>query len=128
MSLSTDAAATLAACRRALANGTNITGAEIRVCIDTIETLINTTDSKAVATTTTAKADAIALAAAMVTALAAWTAVGAGDSSAVYTTQEAILTPLKLAVVASTAAAFTAGAASVTDVTANDKTDGRFVA
>ncbi len=127
MSLSTDVATLAAACRRCLANGTSFTGAEIRLCIDTLETMANTTDSKAVATTTTAKADAIALAAALVTALAAWDGAGAGDSSSIYTTQEAILTPLKLAVVASTAAAFTAGAASVTDVTANDKTDGRFV-
>ncbi len=113
MAVSTDVATLAAACRRCLANGTSFTGAEIRLCIDTLETLANTTDSKAVATVT-------AWAAAQVTALAAWTACGAGDSSAVYTTQSALL-------ITARAAAVTAAAASVTDVTANDQTDGRFV-
>lgn len=127
MSVSTDVATLAAACRRCLANGTSFTGAEIRLCIDTLQTLANTTEAKASAAAITASADAVALAAALVTALAAWTGDGAGDSSGTYTAQEAILTPLKVAAVASAAAAVTAAAASVTDVTVNDATDGRFV-
>jgi len=125
MSLSTDVATLAAAVRRGLANGSSLTGVELRLLIDTLETLANTTESKSVTAVGTVSTDTTALSAALVTALAAWTAVGAGDSSTVYTTQEAILTPLRVALVASAAAAVTAAAASVTNVTVNDSTDGR---
>lgn len=127
MSLSADVATLAAACRRCLYNGTSLTGVEIRLCIDTLETLANTTESKAAAATTTASADAVALAAAIVTMFTAWAGVGAGDSSAIYTAQEAIVTPLKTAAVASAAAAATAAEATVTNITVNDSTDGRYV-
>ncbi len=111
MSLSTDVATLAAACRRCLANGSSFTGAEIRLCIDTLETLANTTEAKAVTAVG-------ALSSALVTALAAWLAVGTGNGSTVYTAQEAILTPLRTAAVA-------AAAASVTNITVNNSTDGR---
>lgn len=104
--------ASLAALRRCLANGTNPSGAELRTMLDVIETAANTTDVKAVAACAT-------WAAAQVTAWAAWVAVGVGDSSAVRTTQIALMDTAKVAAVA--AAAATAALA----YTQNDALDGR---
>ncbi len=140
-------------CRNALAVGGNISGAQLVKVIDVIQHAANTLDSKAVATSvateaaTTAAAtavgtvntDADALEAELVTQMAAWNAVGVGDSSAVYTAALAALAPLRTALIASADAAVTAaaaadtaavagvtaGAAGITNVTADDLTDGR---
>jgi len=97
-------------CRTALANGGYLSGEQLRRVIDVVEHAANTLDSKALSAVT-------ALSGALVTALAAWAAVGAGNSSAVYTAQEAILTPLRTA-------ALTAAAASRTDISTSAQ-DGR---
>lgn len=108
---SADYATIVTNCRNALAVGGSLRGEDLRLVIDVVEAAANTLDSKGVAAVT-------ALSSALVTALAAWNGAGAGNSSAIYTTQEAILTPLR-------AAALTAVAASVTNVTALDGPDGR---
>lgn len=108
---SADYTAVVSACRTALARGDSIRGEDLRKVIDVVQHAANTLDSKALAAVT-------ALSGALVTALAAWNAVGAGDSSATYTAQEAILTPLRTA-------ALTAAAASRTDITADNSVDGR---
>lgn len=108
---SSDYAAVVTTCRNALARGDSVRGEDLRKVIDVVEHAANTLDSKALAAVT-------ALSSALVTALAAWDAAGAGDSSAVYTAQEAILTPLRTA-------ALTAAAASRTDITVNNSLDGR---
>lgn len=108
---SADYTTVVAACRDALAHGTSLSGEELRLTIDVVQHAANALDSKAVATVT-------ALSGALVTALAAWAADGAGDSSATYTAQEAILTPLRTAAVS-------AAAASITNSTADSVLDGR---
>ncbi len=113
MSLSTDVASIVSSCRDALARGGELRGERLRLIIDTLETLANTTESKA-------SAAAVALEAQLVTSMAAWNAAGAGDSSADYTTAAAALAPLRTAAVS-------AAAASVTDVTPDDSLDGRTV-
>ncbi len=111
MSLSTDVAALAAAARRGLNNGSSLTGVELRLLIDTLQTLANTTESKASAT-------AVALEALLVTHIANWVAVGTGDSAAVRATAITALATPRTAAVA-------AAAASVTNVTVDDKIDGR---
>lgn len=109
--VSADYTTVITNCRNALDKGGSLYGKDLVKIIDVVQDAANTLDSKGVAAVT-------ALSGALVTALAAWTAVGAGDSSAVYTAQEAILTPLRTA-------AISAAAASITNVTASDALDGR---
>lgn len=97
--------------RAALASGGHLAGEDLRLVIDVVQDAANTLDSKALAAVT-------ALSGALVTALAAWNAVGAGNSSATYAAQEAILTPLRTA-------ALTAAGATITNITADNKSDGR---
>jgi hypothetical protein len=110
---SADYTTCITALRRCLAHGTDLSGGEKRLCLDVIMTAANTLDSKAAATVT-AWADAQA------TALTAWNGAGSGDSSAIYTTQSALL-------ITARAAAVTAAGASVTNVTQDDSLDGRAV-
>lgn len=108
---STDYIQVVTDCRTALAKGGSLSGEQLRRVIDVVQHAANTLDSKAVSAVS-------ALSSALVTALAAWNADGTGDSSATYTAQEAILTPLRTAAVA-------AAAASRTDITAVSRDDGR---
>lgn len=98
-------------CRNALAVGGSLSGDDLIQVIDVVQHAANTLDSQGV-TAVTALSDAL------VTALAAWNADGAGDSSATYTAQEAILTPLRTA-------ALSAVAATITNITASNALDGR---
>ncbi len=102
-------ATVIAACRRALANGTNLTGAEVQLVIDVVEH--GSSNERDTAAT--------ALEALLVTAFAAWTAAGAGDSSAVYTAQLAACAAARVAAVAG---------AVITDIAAADGVDGRYTA
>ncbi len=111
MSVSTDVATVVAACRRGLANGSSLTGVELRLCIDTLQTLANTTESKG-------SAAAIALEALLVTHLAIWNAAKAGATASEYAAAVAALATPR-------ATALTASAASVTNVTVSNILDGR---
>ncbi len=111
MSVSTDVATLVAACRRGLANGSSLTGVELRLCIDTLQTLANTTESKG-------SAAAVALEALLVTHFGVLVADGASPTQGhVNAMVTACATPRATAVSAS--------AASVTDVTVSDILDGR---
>lgn len=96
----------VAALRRVLANGTNLTGEEKRLVLDVLQHA--TSNERDVAAT--------ALEALLVTCFAAWLADGAGDSSATYTAQLAACAAARTAAVAG---------ATITDIAADDALDGR---
>ncbi len=102
-------ATVIAACRRALANGTNLTGAEIQLVIDVVQH--GSSNERDTAAT--------ALEALLVTHMANWAAAGAGDSSTVYTTALAALATPRTAAIAG---------AVITDIAASDGIDGRYTA
>ena len=104
--VSADYGTVVTALRRVLANGTNLTPEEKRMALDVVQHA--SSNEKDVAAT--------ALEALLVTAFAAWNAVGAGDSSATYTAQLAACAAARTAAIAGTA---------ITDVAADDATDGR---
>jgi hypothetical protein len=104
-------ASIVAACRRALANGTNLTGNEIRLVVDVVQAAANTLDSKGVAAVAALEAE-------LVTQMAIWDAAKGAATTSEYAAALAALDPLRTAATA-------AAAASVTDVAADDKRDGR---
>ncbi len=109
-----DYATVVTACRRCLAHGTNLTGAEVQLVIDVVETAANTLDSKSAAAVA-------ALEALLVTHLGILVADGASPTQGhVNAAVTALATPRATAVTASTA--------SVADVTQNDALDGRYTA
>lgn len=105
---STDFTTCQTALRRCLANGTNLTSDEKLLLLDVIQA--GSTYERDTAAT--------ALEALLVTHMAAWSAAGAGDSSAAYAAALAALAAPRVAAVAGTA---------ITDLTADNALDGRSV-
>ncbi len=101
-----DYATCVAALRRCIGNGTNLTGVEKAQMLDVL--LHATSNEKDAAATT--------LEGLLVTAFAAWNSAGAGDSSTVYTTQLGLCAAARVAAVAG---------ATITDIAADDVVDGR---
>jgi hypothetical protein len=101
-------ATVIAACRRCLANGTSLTGSEIQLVIDVVQH----------GSSNERDAAADALEALLVTHIALWVAVGAGDTSTVRTNAVAALVAPRAAAIAG---------AAITDIAASDGIDGRFV-
>ncbi len=105
---SADYATVIAACRRALANGTNLTGAEVQLVIDVVQH--GSSNERDTAAT--------ALEALLVTHMAIWDAAKGGATASEYAAALAALATPRTAAIAG---------AVITDIAANDKLDGRFV-
>ena len=101
-----DYATCVAALRRCVGNGTNLTGDERRLMLDVLQH----------ATSNEKDAQSTELEALLVTAFAAWNAVGAGDSSAVYTAQLAACADARVSAIAGI---------TITDIAADNFKDGR---